>query len=475
MHSDGRIIRLTWQAEILCILLALDDGAQELFYIQFLGSDDRSATLGKSLLTKLAAIACASRRPVEIEHDENGAAVRSIAFSQLDLSPIDAAVRGDCYALSGKDFDPDLKVVFENDHLSVAVTPDIVRPHWLLIETLPHDVPLGPVRVHLRGPLRFQGISFRQWTTQRVPIFVSSGPPAVRRTLYSGRAATMPYTIAFAASPAIEIAGASRANEIMVNRATFRRAVRRSLTQMLTLEENLLRADGIERDLRLVAIFDTLPSRTLQRNALVSGAAEKVKPMAARQQAFVSGYWEEADVIFAVSSDATYWRSTALPTVDREDGNGVDFTFDGTTHTHYRHCSQPGTVALEANLQVMTAVHEFLHAASSTTQGRVRDLYEDGSELSSLVVNKKFRTKASDPVPSQFGQLDGVTYSADPTRDGLGYEATWRSYHPQLRNAAAPNLMDDYREATDPEECQLDRLTFEWYRARLKAKARRGT
>ena len=90
-------------------------------------------------------------------------------------------------------------------------------------------------------------------------------------------------------------------------------------------------------------------------------------------------------------------------------------------------------------------------------------------------MNKKARLRTIDPIPANFGNYDGTNFASDQNRDGLGYPATWLSYHPVLADAAHPNLMDNYWLAAggNPQVCRLDQLTYDWYTDRLRAKLRR--
>jgi hypothetical protein len=115
----------------------------------------------------------------------------------------------------------------------------------------------------------------------------------------------------------------------------------------------------------------------------------------------------------------------------------------------------------------MTGLHEFGHAASSFTDGKVIDQYVDNTVG---LNNKRAR-----PIPAVFGTLDAVAFNTDMTRDGLGYPPAWLSYHPELTNPAVPSLMDNYWLAPGgvPEACRFDKLTRKYFFDRLTAKLSR--
>jgi hypothetical protein len=114
----------------------------------------------------------------------------------------------------------------------------------------------------------------------------------------------------------------------------------------------------------------------------------------------------------------------------------------------------------------MTPAHEFGHAFSSYTNGYVADLYVDG--------NTQFNRKVGRPVPIQFATYNGQAYNSDHVRDGLGYPAAWRSYHPELVDPSRPAIMDDYWQAIGgPLMAQHDRMTRIYIMDRVHAKATR--
>jgi len=75
-------------------------------------------------------------------------------------------------------------------------------------------------------------------------------------------------------------------------------------------------------------------------------------------------------------------------------------------------------------------------------------------------------------LPRQIRCRPGIALAADPSRDGLGYEAGWQSYHCELNDPAFPAVMDDYWRAHDtvPEHCQHDLLTRMFLLDRVRAK-----
>lgn len=239
----------------------------------------------------------------------------------------------------------------------------------------------------------------------------------------------------------------------------------------MTVTESLLRAEGLERNIRFVTIFDTTQGATTA-NALVRRVAPNLlEPMRARLNAFVGRYWENPDIVFCVSGSTTNTRASAWFTTDDATRPGVNFTYDGTTRAHRRYTDIPGSAAVSTSMDTtgLTAIHEFGHAASDFGNGMVIDLYVDGTRAG-FVVNKKVRAAATAAVPANFATYGGTSYQSDQSRDGIGYPSTWTSYHPVLQDSTRPNLMDNYWLAAQPQRCRLDGLTFNWFRDRLRAK-----
>jgi hypothetical protein len=342
----------------------------------------------------------------------------------------------------------------------------VVRPQLALVAQLPASVPTGPHWLRLQ-----QGGTT---TIERIPVEVTAGPPYTVRVLYSGKPKPSPYTIVFVANPAIEsqAGGSFNADPVLTNRAGYHSAVAYCLQNILRETEDLLRAGGIDAQMRFVSVFDaTLGAQ--QQNALAHEVAPDI--METRRgvlASFLTRFREVADMVFVLHGSTTHDRASAWYTTDDNSRPTVSFTYDGVDRQHGRFSSIPGSCAIPVTVNTtgMTGLHEFGHAASDFNNGRVVDLYVDGG-AGGFTVNKKFRAQATDPVPANFATYNGTNYNSDPNRDALGYPATWTSYHPQPIDATRPNLMDNYWLSFDtPRRCRLDQLTYDWMRDRLGAK-----
>lgn len=182
--------------------------------------------------------------------------------------------------------------------------------------------------------------------------------------------------------------------------------------------------------------------------------------------AFARAQGLDPDILFLVSQSPTHTRATAYGTTDDDARPGNAFQYDGRNLSHRHFHRIPGMSAVHTTVGGMTPVHEFGHAFSSYTNGFVTDLYVDG--------NAEFNRKVGRPIPARFATYNGVAYSSDTIRDGLGYPVSWQSYHSELIDPSRPAIMDNYWAAAGgPLTCQHDRLTRAYTLDRVRAKATR--
>src|SRR5205085_2862773 len=164
---------------------------------------------------------------------------------------------------------------------------------------------------------------------------------------------------------------------------------------------------------------------------------------------FLAGHGIDADVAYAVSASSSHNRASAWFTTDDDAQAGLPFTLDGNQLFHRFYNNIPGTVAIHVTADSLTAVHEFGHAISSYSNGKILDLYVD----SPIGLNNK----TGRPIPPDFGRYQRALFASDVTRDGLGYDAGWLSYHCELIDAGSPAVMDNYwLSAKGPQACLHD-------------------
>jgi hypothetical protein len=327
------------------------------------------------------------------------------------ISPVGDLIPGDFFAVTGSDFPPDAKLVFEfpKPGSPVDVLPDLVRPHLALIKrwtaALPEQTPL---RLHLRGA---------GWASPAVMIRARSVPPLVTRTLYPGAPRPNPYTIAFVANTALLRAtgGGHDPDPIRHDRPAYHDAVGHCLRCLLAGAEDVLRAGDIDRHIRLVSVFDEQSTTPL----LSKVPQERMMQVCrAAVVALLARHRERADVVFVIHESPAYERVSAWLALDEDGQDSSPYRMDGSGLMHRRGTRQPGCVALHARTDPCkpTPLHEFGHAASAYRYGAVADLYIEDPNPAGLLINKKFRSATGAPIPSRFATLNGTDYASDPAR-----------------------------------------------------------
>ena len=464
--TTGRVLKVIWQSNFVCVWIGSSITSAAVLNLGFGSADSDFVLERKQQLVAALAAALDSGVSVAATHGNSDSEVIAVELQPANIGVVGPAIHADFFSVTGTGFPGDAVVVFQSGSLQVLVTPEVRRPHWLLVGELPAAVPNGRCLVWVEGA---------GYNSGSAVINVVSDAHLRRRVLYSGRPATGAYTIAFAATPARSSSGTAVADGILSDRSAFHAHVTHCINNLLNVDESLLRDGNIDRAIRFVAIFD--PGQAVSANtALVSELSPNIlQPQTTLAGNFASSYGETADIVYCVSSSTIFTRASALWTTDQA-FPFIAFTYDGGGRQHGLFAQVPGGVALSTNMDKtgLTALHEFGHAASETSNGRVIDLYVDGSS-GGFEINKKFRAKSTDPVPTNFSIFNTTQYTADQSRDGIGYEAASTSYHPSLIVSNRPNLMDNYWLAGgNVLQCRLDTLTYDWCHQRLAAKVGRA-
>lgn len=463
--TRGSIQRLQWTGNIVCVWIGPHPASVEALFIVFSVADDAATLSGKRRMANLLARAEMAGDPVACAHGDSDAAITEVAFEGYDIC-VQRPIHGDFFVVSGSGLPADTRVVFDGPVATVTVTPDLVRPNWALVSALPAGVPVGRQTVHLESP-------GSGWSSESVPVEVGAGPLSFVRWLYTGAPKANPYTIVLVANPGRRTsAGALVADPMVGDPARFATAVATSLTTMFTVTETVLQA--FERSVALAIVRDATVAITDSVSLVQEDSTNIVSPRRDLMNGYLRGYRLAADVVYAISGSPDHTRSSAWFTTDDATRAGVSFTYNGTAFSHGRFASIPGSIALGTPVDPtgLTALHEFGHASSDFNNGKIDDLYVDGLR-SGLEVNKKARANATDPIPAQFATYNGTAHNSDQNRDGLGYPATWTSYHCALLDATRPNMMDNYWLTANPLQCRLDEVTFAWLSDRLAAKVGR--
>jgi hypothetical protein len=456
-------ITMTASNATACVFIGPTPTNTELFILQLKTADSSAQRAFKRSMITLLSKAQKAGYKVTVTHPENSAEITQVSFGGFDICPIGSAIHNDFYSISGSGFPDDARVVFESAGSVVTVTPDFVRPQWLFISELSPAVPVG------RNNVRVTGTGYG---SDAVPIDVSGGTPVTTRVLYSGAPKDEPYTFIFVANPAIETeAGTFITDPVLTDRTGFHDVVGFCLQNLFLVTENLLKQNGLDRHMRFVTIFDNTVAANGDNALAHELSPNLMETRRNRLNTFVGRYSEKADMVFVIHGSTTHDRATAWFTTDDNSKAGTAFIYDGVNRTHRHFPSIPGSCAVPLNMNQtgLTPLHEFGHAGSDFNNGRVADLYHDGAP-GGFTVNKKIRANSTDPIPVNFATYDGTTYRSDQGRDNIGYPNTWRTYHPELIDQTRPNLMDNYWLAANPQNCRLDRLTYEWFSDRLRAK-----
>ncbi len=478
--TTGLVLHLRWANELsgACFFIGSALESAEIFAIQLRNADaDRVRDYKKSMIALLAKAQQAGY-PVIVAHAAGDTEITRANIPGFDISPAGLAIHGDLYSVTGRNIPAGAEVVLESEAFVFHLTPDFVQPHLVCVAELSASIPPGRYAVRLQAP---------GWSSQAVPVDVSSGPPQTVRVLHGGPPKVRPYTIVFVANPAIEnqAGGTFSADPMLGYRSGFNYAVIFCLRQLFTLAEDLMRQGHIDASIRLVTIFDNTADAT-EENALAREVFPgHTEPQKGKLNSFVGQYFEKADIVLVLNNSATHGLAMATSTTDDAVGPSTGYILDGTARVHGHLAEIPGSATIHVNEAVpygVVALHEFLHAASDYNNGRVVDLYRDGFPINfdgtplALQINKKFRANSTDPIPVIFANYNGTDYLSDQNRDGIGYDPSWLSYHPALIDPARPNIMDNYQYLTitfEQQRCRLDQLTYAWYVDRLWAKVHR--
>jgi hypothetical protein len=457
----GKVLSLVWSGALVCARIG-QPGAAEQVFLAFDRTDSAATLEAKRRMVKLMLSAKNAGHPVSVDHADADAVIVGVTYAAFDICP-SRAILNDFFTVSGTDLPDDTVLIFDGPATLIKVTPDLVRPDWVLVAQLPPSIPAGRQTVQLRS----DSIG---WWSDAVPIDVSSGAPEFVRRLYTGAPKDASYTIAFIACPAIRgSAGALRADPITSDRPAFHTQVAFAIDNLLRCSEDVLRSGGLDSHIQFVTVFDSTRPVTDGSALVQEDTINMVSPRRDLFKSLMGAYVVSADVSFAITGSATHTRSSAWGTTDDLDKPLVSYTYDALTRTHGRFASIPGTVALSVTADRITPLHEFGHAASNLDHGLIDDLYVDRLQPV-FVVNKIARATSTDPVPAAFATYNATAFNSDLGRDSLGYPMTWTSYHCQLLDPARPNMMDDYTTVSDPRRCRLDRVTYAWLTDRLRAK-----
>jgi hypothetical protein len=232
-------------------------------------------------------------------------------------------------------------------------------------------------------------------------------------------------------------------------------------------QEKLLADPALMPYIRVVSLYDDGLELMLP-NALIAqdGSSNLLIARRTAFAPFLAGHGIDADIAYAVSASSSHNRASAWFTTDDDTRGGVPFTLDGKKFFHRFYHNIPGTVAIHVTANSLTAVHEFGHAISSYSNAKILDLYVDSAAA--------LNNKTGRPIPANFCSYQSALFATDPTRDGLGYDPGWLSYHCELIDSSSPAVMDNYWLSVKGSlACLHDTVTKAFIRDRVAAKITR--
>jgi hypothetical protein len=454
-ETTGLVQKLTWSAGVQVLIgpTPSDFKARD---VVFPATDSPQALAVKHNMVDVLAVAQRAGLAVTVTHPASGF-IDTVHMQAWNITPHGPAVRGDLFSVAGTDFPADARLAFQKGGRTVEIEPVVARPHLVVIDELPAEVPTGANMVQVVS---------EGYASDQAPVVVIDGPSPKVRVIHAGPPSDRPYTIALVANPAIlGFDGVLQPDTMATDPILFRDMVTMCLRQLFTLEEGLLRYEDFDRRMRIVAVRD--PASDVSRQTALVEILAGPGPRLDQIMSYLSGFGVRADIGIALSS--ANGGASAILTLDDDTSPGEPYVLDAFHSFHYELAAAPGVIAIPHSTlgqDDATVLHEFGHACSPLGFGQCLDLYIDGSkEFDDFYpINKHFRANADDPIPADFSKMDDVTWLSDLNFD---YPADWISYHPK-RRSGRPNIM-----RIDGKNNLFDWITFAFLAARLRAKTHR--
>jgi hypothetical protein len=358
---------------------------------------------------------------------------------------------------------------FEIGGATKTVAVDFSRPTLAIIAALPSDVPIGVGTVKL---VSHTAIS------EPVPVEVRGGAIPPIQIVQPGAAKARPFTVVFIGNRRCDLAGGNISDPILDDRARYGRTVAMTLWGLWSCRSDLFSCGGRDAEWRIVSIYDPSLGGG-QANTLVYQNGGYF-PYAERAHEFASSRGVLPDITVVVQGFSS--SDGAVATVDDAALASTPFTYDGVVRQHAHFATTAGSLqcyaptdASDDNIsrqaQTAIALHEFLHAFSSRTDGHIDDLYDDDLPAWSFTINKRFRCTANGPIPELFATYNNRQYRSHPVRGvDLPYPPQWRSYHCERARASKLDIMDGANAVGG----YPDRVTDAFVRDRLDAKLGRS-
>jgi hypothetical protein len=341
------------------------------------------------------------------------------------------------------------------------------RPHWCCFAQFAAAAQVPPGRYAAR-------LSAEGGGSADVDLEVRAAAPGRRILVPARNGAAEPYTVLILANAVFAGPnGQLTRDPLAADQPRFGMIVAYILEDLLTLAEDVLAV----REERGAVQFETFRDPGLAMTPAHAFATSVPDPSSARPKTqelreFLRARGLKADVVYVVHGMTAHSRAWAFGALDDLRREKKRYELDGKLFDIGRFTESPGTVALCSNVDqsTPTALHEFGHAASDA-RTFVDDLYDNDGKGRPLV-NKRFRTLATDPLPPRFATYEGRSFASATDRwPNKGYPP-FTSFHCQRAAPQFPNLMDQYN-VIGKRACRFDLLTAQWFADRLDFKTAR--
>ncbi|MGZ6983203.1 MAG: hypothetical protein ACXVH5_13640, partial [Ilumatobacteraceae bacterium] len=307
--TSGFVQQLEWSNSAVSAFVGSSPASATQLQITFVATDSAQVRYFKRVMVTCLSQAQQRGWPVTASHPDGDVEITELDLAGGNISPVGPIVHNDFLGVSGTGIPINAQVVFESAAVVVTISPDLVRPHWVLVSRLPMEISPGRNTMYLQAP---------GWTSDQVPVEVSLGPMATERTLYSGPPKDTPYTIAFIADPAIEAqaGGMFTADTVLANRRAYQDTVAYCVRNLFTVTEDVLRQADLDRSIRVISIFDNTLAPSAANSLARELSGNIMGPRSGQLRSFLSRFSASADVAFVIYNSTTHDRASAWFTTD---------------------------------------------------------------------------------------------------------------------------------------------------------------
>jgi hypothetical protein len=182
-ETTGLVQQLLWLEDLLTVYVRIGPEPNEFEQraIFFWSTDPPYILANKRNMANVLGAAQRSGLVVTVVHDDSSDLVDAMQTRPLDITPQGPAVHGDVFSVAGAGSPADAHFLFEKHGRIAGIQPTVARPHVLVVDAMPAELPLGSNAVQVVG---------RGFSSDRVPVAVIDGPaprPATRSRAISAR------------------------------------------------------------------------------------------------------------------------------------------------------------------------------------------------------------------------------------------------------------------------------------------------